>query len=117
MQRPVAVDRFGTVIIDARRQRRLHPCNVDIEILQSERKLITVQPLRSPAKLRTLQMMNDRPETLYLGPCLRKLGSLVGGLGGHVTYQPMQRIDIGGERGEIEIHAGELNSGLRQDPS
>jgi hypothetical protein len=108
--------RFGAVIIDARRQRRLHPGNVDIEIFQSERKLITVQSLRTLAKLRTLQVMNDRTKTLDLGARSLQLGPLIGGLRGHVAYQPMQSIDIGGERGEIEIHARESNPSLRRHP-
>ena len=107
---------FGAVLIEARRQRRLHPGNIDIEVFQTECKLITVQSLRPPAELRALQVMNDRPETLDLDARSLQLGPLIGGLRGHVAYQPMQRIDIGWERGEIEIHARESNPSLRRHP-
>jgi hypothetical protein len=37
---------FGAgIIISARRQRRLHPGNVDIEVFETERELIRIQPL------------------------------------------------------------------------
>jgi hypothetical protein len=86
---------FESVLIDARRQRRLHPGNVDIEVFQAECKLITVEALRSPAELRALQVMNDRPETLDLGARSLQLGPLIGSLRGQVAYQPMQGIDVG----------------------
>jgi hypothetical protein len=66
--------------------------------------------------LRTLQVMNDRPETLDLGARPLQLGPLVGGLRGQIAHQPMQRIDVGWERGEIEIHAGKSNAGWRRHP-
>ena len=69
--------RSGPIIIDAGRQRRLHPGNVDIEVFEPERELITIQPLRSPTELRALQVMNDRPETLDLGARSRQLSSLI----------------------------------------
>ena len=107
---------FGAVLIEARRQRRLHPGNVDVEVFQPERKLIIVEALRPPAELGALQALNDQSQALDLGTRPRQLGSLIGGLGGHVAYQPMQRIDIGWERGEIEIHARESNPSLRRHP-
>jgi len=64
-----------------------------------------------------LQALNDEPETLDLGlhPC--KLGLVPCGLRGQLAHQPMQGIDIGGERGEIEIHAQEFNASAQQHPS
>ena len=54
--------------------------------------------------------MNNRPETLDLGERSLQLGLLVSGLRGQIAHQPMQRIDVGWERGEIEIHAASLTS-------
>jgi hypothetical protein len=86
---------FGAAIIDARRQGRLHPRDVNVEVFEPERKLITIQPLRSPAELGALQLMNNRSEALGLGTRSLQLGSLVSGLCSQVTHQPMQGIDIG----------------------
>jgi hypothetical protein len=63
-----------------------------------------------------LQLMNNRPETLDLGARSLQLGSLVSSLYDEVAHQPMQRIDVGGKRGEIEIHAGKSNAGSRHHP-
>ena len=60
--------------------------------------------------------MNDRPKTLDLGQRSLQLGLLVSGLRGQIAHQPMQRIDVGWERGEIEIHAGKSNAGSRDHP-
>jgi hypothetical protein len=56
-------------------------------------------------------MMNNRSKTFDLGARLLQLGPLISGLSGQVAHQPMQRIDVGWERGEIEIHAGKSNAG------
>ena len=81
-QRLTSWCRFGTIIIDARRQRRAHPGNVDIEVFETERKLIIVQPLRSPAELRALQALNNRLETVHLGARSLQFVPLIGGLRG-----------------------------------
>jgi hypothetical protein len=60
--------------------------------------------------------MNNRPETLDLGARSFQLGSLVNGLRGEVAHKPMQRIDIGGKRGEIEIHAASLTPARDDSP-
>ena len=99
---------FRTVINEARRHRRLRPGNVDIEILEPKCKLITVEPLRPATELRALQTLNDQSEVLDLGARLRQFGSLVSGLSGQLAHQPMQGIDVGGKRGEIEIHPASL---------
>jgi hypothetical protein len=104
----------GTVL--ARRQRRLHPGDIDLEVFETKRKLITIQSLRTAAELRALRALNDQSQALDLGACSRQLGSLTSGLRGQVAHQPMQRIDIGGERGEIEIHARKSNADLRRHP-
>jgi len=57
------------------------------------------------------------PEPLDLGLCPHKLSSVVRYLRGQLMHQPMQRIDVDRERGEIEIHAREFNAGEQQHPS
>lgn len=107
--------RFKINVVD-RGRRRLCPSYVGIEVLKSERKLVAVESFRSPTELRALQSLNDKSKALDLGPYLRKLGSVPRGLRGQLAHHPMQRIDIGGERGEIEIHVCESNSSLRRHP-
>ena len=110
-----AVD--GIISIDDRGSRTgLRPCDISVEVFQSERKLVTVEPFRSWSELRALQTLNDQPETLDLDPCLHKFGSVTRCLRDQLAHQPMQRIGVGGERGEIEIHAGEFNAGAQQHP-
>jgi hypothetical protein len=58
------------------RDRRLCTRDVAVEVLKPERKLVAVEPFRSSTELRALQVLNDEPKTLDLGPCLRKLGSV-----------------------------------------
>jgi hypothetical protein len=107
--------RFKTSVV-GRSRRRLRPRDVGVEILKSERKLVAVEPFRSSTELRALQAFNDEPETLDLGPYLRKLGSITHRLRDQLAHQPMQRIDISGERGEVEVHARESNAGAQQHP-
>jgi hypothetical protein len=107
---------FTMIIVDRGCRRLLCSGDVGIEVLKSERKLVAVEPFRSPAELRALQALNHQPKTLDLSPHSRKLSSLIRGLRGKIAHQPMQRIDIGGERGEIEIHARESNAGAQRHP-
>jgi hypothetical protein len=108
--------RFKISLVDRGGRRSLRPCDISVEVFQSERKLVTVEPFRSSSELRALQTLNDQPETLDLGPCLHKLGSVTCCLSDQLAHQPMQRIGVGGEHGEIEIHAGEFNAGAQQHP-
>jgi len=105
---PTSCCRFA--IIDARHHRCLRPSDVDIEVFEPKRELIPIQSLRSATELRTLQVLNDQPEALNLGTGSLQLSPLVIGSSGQVAHQPMQGIDVGGKRGEIEIHAASLAS-------
>ena len=74
----------------------------------------TIEPFRPPSKLRSLQALDDEPEPLHLGARRRKLRVVVDHLRGKLAHQPMQGIDIDRQRGEIEIHARESNTGRQR---
>jgi hypothetical protein len=78
--------------------------------------LIAIEPFRPPSKLRALQALDDEPEPLHLGMRRSKLRVIIGHLCGKLAHQPMQCIDVDRQRGEIEIHAGESNTGRQQHP-
>ena len=86
----------------------LCPCDVGVEIFQSERKLAIIDAFRTPAELRSLKLSNDEPEAFDLGLRLGEFRSIHGDLRGQVMHQPMQSIDIRRQRGEIKIHAQSL---------
>jgi hypothetical protein len=58
-----------------------------------------------------LQALDDEPEPLHLGTRRSKLRVIIDYLRGKLAHQPMQCINIGRKRGEIEIHAPEFNTG------
>ena len=86
----------------------LRPRDIGVEIFQSERKLAVIDAFRTSSELRSLQLSNNQPEALDLGLCLGKFRSIRRDLRGQVMHQPMQRIDIRRQRGEIEIHTQSL---------
>ena len=94
--------------------RGLRPRNIGVEIFQPESKLITIEPFRSPSKLRSLQALDDEPQALHLGTRRSQLRVIIGDLRGKRAHQPMQGIDIDRQRGEIEIHTRESNTGRQQ---
>lgn len=107
--------RFSLGVIDCS-IRCLCPRHIGTEIFQSQSKLIVIEPLRSPPKLRALQALDDEPEPLHLGPRRSKLRVILGNFGGKLAHQAMQCIDVHWQRGEIEIHARESNIDRQRPP-
>ena len=94
--------------------RGLHPRDIGVEIFQPESKLITIEPFRPPTKLRPLQASDDEPQPFHLGTRRSKLRVIISDLRGKRAHQPMQGIDIDRQRGEIEIHTRESNTGRQR---
>jgi hypothetical protein len=107
----------GGVALPCRRMTGLDMRNIGVEIFQAEGKLIAVDPFGTPPELHSLQPRNDKPEFVDLGLRPGKLGTFPGHLRGQVTYQGVQRTDIDGQRGEIEVHVCESNAGGKQNPT
>jgi hypothetical protein len=80
----------------------------DAQRRESESKLVAIDPFRALSELRALEPPNDEPESLDLSLRLGKLGSIVRHLRSQVTHQPVQRIDVRRQRGEINVHARNL---------
>jgi hypothetical protein len=89
----------------------LRPRDVGVEVFQSQSKLIAIEPFRPASELRALQALDDEPEPIHLGTRRSKSRVIIGHLGGELAHQPMQCIDIDRQRGEIEIHARDSNTG------
>jgi hypothetical protein len=83
----------------------LRTCKISVEVLQPERKLVAINPFRPSAELRPLQPLDDEPKPLNLDLCLRKLRLVSRHLCSQIAHQPVQRIDIGGQGGEVDVHA------------
>jgi hypothetical protein len=64
---------------------------------------------RSSSKLPALQVLDDEAKPLYPSARCSKLCVIIGHLRGKLAHQSLQRIDLGRQRGEIEIHAPESN--------
>ena len=96
--------------------RCLCPRDIGVEVFQSQSKLIAIEPFGPPSKLRALQALDDQPEPLDLGTRRCKLRVIIGYLCGKLAHQPMQCTDIDRQRGEIEIHARDSNTGRRRHP-
>src|SRR5437870_7855888 len=106
---------FGVGIV-RRRMTGLRPGDVRIEVFQAESKLVAVDPFRPPSELRALQALNDEPEPLDLGLRLGKLRTLPRHLPSQVAHQPVQRVDLNRQRGEINVHAQDSNACRPQYP-
>jgi hypothetical protein len=108
----LAPRRFNLGVIDCNRPIRcLRPRDVGVEVFQSQSKLIAIEPFRPASELRALQALDDEPEPIHLGTRRSKSRVIIGHLGGELAHQPMQCIDIDRQRGEIEIHARDSNTG------
>jgi hypothetical protein len=107
--------RFSLGMIDCNGPiRGLRPRDIGVEIFQPESKLITIEPFRPPTKLRPLQASDDEPQPFHLGTRRSQLRVIIGHLRGKLAHQPMQGIDIDRQRGEIEIHTRESNTGRQR---
>jgi hypothetical protein len=83
----------------------LGPRNIGLKVFQAESQLITIDPFRAAPELRALQPMNDEPKSLDLRSRLGELGLVARHLRSQITHQPVQRVDIRGKDGEIDVHA------------
>jgi hypothetical protein len=72
----------------------LHPAEIDVEVFQSQSKLIAVEPFWASSKLAALKTLDDQAETLDLSLCCRKLRVIIGHLRGQLAHQSMQGIDV-----------------------
>jgi hypothetical protein len=68
-----------------------------LDILERQMKLLRVEPLRTPAELRTLQLMKEMPQAVILQQRLVALGNRGVTLGPRRREQRLQRFDIRGQ--------------------
>ena len=94
----------------------LRACNVGVEIFQPESKLVAIDPFRPSSELRPLEPRNDEPESLDLSLHPGKLCLIAGHLHSQITHQPVQRIDVRRQGGEIDSHERESNAGAQNLP-
>jgi hypothetical protein len=80
------------------RKAHFDAADIAVEVLEAERELVGIEPLRAPAELHPLQLLDDR-----LKPFDFTVAMLDGG--GHVAHQAVQHADVGGQIVEIEPHA------------
>ena len=73
---------------------------IGVEVFKAELQLIVIEPLGAPAKLAALQLLDDEMEPLDLGLCLGEAGAL----GRERAHQPLQRLHIIRQGGEIDVH-------------
>ena len=71
-----------------------------LEVFEAELQLIVIEPLGTPAELAALQLLNDELQPLDLGLCLGEGGAL----GRERAHQPLQRLHIVRQSGEIDVH-------------
>src|SRR6185312_12058150 len=68
---PVWSSLGSRLLLDRRRwQQFLRPPNVGTEILQSQLKLVAIEPFGTSTELQPLQLLHDQPQALDLGLCL-----------------------------------------------
>ncbi|MGY4303362.1 hypothetical protein ACVIJ6_000605 [Bradyrhizobium sp. USDA 4369] len=79
------------------RLRFLDATNITVEILKTECKLIGIEALEAAAELHSLQLFDDGFETLDLGVAMVDRS-------GNVAHQALQKVSIGRETGEIDLH-------------
>jgi hypothetical protein len=84
-------------------KRRFHSGDVGFEVFEAETKLIVTESLGTPAKLVTLQLLNDEPKSFDLGLRFGEVGTL----GCQRPHNLLQRLYIVRQSGKIDVHARE----------
>ena len=101
--RPIRCCRFLSNGKD--RQQLLGPGYVGTEVLEPQLELAVCQAFGPLAELMALQLLDDHPKPLDLGLRRSERLMLAGLLGRQLPDQPMQCIDVLGQRSKIEFHA------------
>ena len=79
--------------------------------------MIAVETLGPAPELAALQLLDDQPELLDLGPGLRDLAAISRHLGGHRPHHLLECIDTGRQCGEINVHVTDNTPGSSSAPS
>jgi len=84
-------------------KRCFHSADVGFEVFEAETELIVTELLGTPAKLVTLQFLNNEPKPFDLGLRLSEVGTL----GCQRPHYPLQRLYIVRQSRKIDVHACE----------
>lgn len=84
-------------------KRRFHSGDVGFEVFEAETQLIVTELFGTPAKLVTLQLLDNEPKPFDLRLRLSEVGTL----GCQRPHHLLQRLYIVRQGGKIDVHARE----------